>query len=379
MSSFFLVDRDWHEWHRAYDAVGSPLALRLEMVQRCIADALTAAPAGPIRVISMCAGEARDLLGALDGHPRAADVRGRLVELDPELAATARSRAPDSIEVLCGDAGASDAYAGAVPADLALVCGVFGNITDADMERTIRALPELCAPGATVIWTRHRRPPDLTPTVRGWFADTGFKEIDFVTPDGFIFGIGVNRFAGAPRPFVPGKQYFDFVGYGALAEACQGCGFIYARGRAENLAWLKSDATTFVAQLQTYDDEAVRRRPEPVVWSPLEYACHVRDVLRIQTERVAQAQREDHPTYTPMGREERVVDDRYNEQDPAVVASELLAAAEAFIALLESLDDAGWARTGVYNYPTPESRDMDWMAAHTDHELYHHRLDITPR
>jgi hypothetical protein len=36
--------------------------------------------------------------------------------------------------VICTDAGVTDVYAGAVPADLLLVCGVFGNIGDADVQ-----------------------------------------------------------------------------------------------------------------------------------------------------------------------------------------------------------------------------------------------------
>src|SRR5438105_9868186 len=126
---------DWREWHEAYNREGSPLARRLAVVQRGIAAVLDAAPPGPIRVVSMCAGEGRDVLGVLENHPRRADVAGRLVELDPELAATARAGAPATVEVLCADAGLAASYAGAVPADLALVCGVFGNITEADMMR----------------------------------------------------------------------------------------------------------------------------------------------------------------------------------------------------------------------------------------------------
>ena len=141
---------DWHEWHEAYDRADSPLSRRLAVVQACIADALDAAPPGPIRVVSMCAGEGRDLLGVVASHPRRADVRGRLVELDAGLATTARSHAPDGIEVECADAGTTASYAGAVPADLVLVCGVFGNITDADMMGTIDLVPTLCAPNATV-------------------------------------------------------------------------------------------------------------------------------------------------------------------------------------------------------------------------------------
>ena len=99
-----------------------------------------------------------------------------------------------------------------MPAELVLACGVFGNISDDDIARTIETLPSLCAPGATVIWTRHRRPPDRTAEVRQWFVDAGFDEVAFESPDGFVFGVGVNRLARAPGPFVPGVKMFDFVG-----------------------------------------------------------------------------------------------------------------------------------------------------------------------
>src|SRR5690242_10949974 len=164
------MPRDWHEWHRAYDQPDSPLSRRLRVVQQNVRAALDVAPPGDIRVISMAAGEARDILGVLDDHPRRDDVRGRLVELDPELAAVARSRAPARLDVFVGDAGQTASYANALPADLVLVCGVFGNITDDDMFHTVGRLPMLCAPGATVIWTRHRRPPDITPRVRDAFT-----------------------------------------------------------------------------------------------------------------------------------------------------------------------------------------------------------------
>ena len=75
-------------------------------------------------------------------------------------------------------------------------------------------------------------------------------------------------------------------------------------------------------------------------------------------------------------RDERVVEARYNAQDPDVVASEVLAAADACVATLDALDDAGWLRRGVYNYPEPQLRTVELIAIHTLHELLHHRVDI---
>ena len=72
-----------------------------------------------------------------------------LVELDPDLAERARSRAAQmsaTIEVVTGDASSTSSYAGAVPADVVLACGIFGNVTDDDIHNTVEHLPSLCAP-----------------------------------------------------------------------------------------------------------------------------------------------------------------------------------------------------------------------------------------
>ena len=166
--------RDWAAWHEAYDNPDSPLAQRLLAVQARISEALDQAPAGPIRAVSICAGQGRDLIDVLREHPRRRDVAARLVELDPRNAAAARQRAAAAglaqVEVVTGDAAQTGAYAGLIPAGLVLACGVFGNITDGDVARTIRCCAGLCAPGGTVVWTRGRREPDLIPQICDWFA-----------------------------------------------------------------------------------------------------------------------------------------------------------------------------------------------------------------
>ena len=202
--------KDWIAWHVAYDE-DTPLHYRLLAVQRQIRDTLLARPSGPIRLISACAGEGRDLFGALVDHPRAADVHGRLVEFDGELAERASAHAPPGIEVVRADAGSTDAYLDAVPADLVLVCGVFGNVSDKDIEGTVRALPMLCARGATVIWTRHRRPPDLTLDIRRWFTAAGFELVAFDAPEAFEWSVGVHRFVADPEPIVAGRHLFSFL------------------------------------------------------------------------------------------------------------------------------------------------------------------------
>ncbi|HEU5150905.1 MAG TPA: hypothetical protein VFU19_10435 [Iamia sp.] len=207
-----MVGRDWVAWHGAYGEEGHPLRDRLAAVVDLVATAVAAAPPGPVRVASLCAGDGRDLATALADHPRRADVVAHLVELDPTLAAAARRRlatAGVAGEVVTGDAGHSGVLAGVVPVDVLLLVGIFGNVPDADVERTIAAVPSLCRTGATVLWTRHRRAPDLTPAIRRWFDAAGCTRLALRTGDGEgrrAWTAGAEQ-VGAVAPFAPGPLF----------------------------------------------------------------------------------------------------------------------------------------------------------------------------
>jgi hypothetical protein len=208
--------KDWVAWHAAYDDPQSPLSTRLRAVRRHLSDALDAVPPGPVRLVSLCAGQGHDVLGVLPGHPRGPQVSAVLVEADPQNAALAREGAGQAglpqVQVRQADAARVANYADALPADVLLLCGIFGNVSDDDIERTAAAAPALCAPGATVMWTRHRRAPDLTPRVRGWFRASGFDEVAFDVPDQTLTGVsvGVGRLAVAPPAALPQAPLFTF-------------------------------------------------------------------------------------------------------------------------------------------------------------------------
>jgi hypothetical protein len=209
-----MSQNDWFAWHSSYDDPGSVLSRRAVMVRDRLAEALDRCRPGRVQVVSMCAGQGRDILGVLARHPRAGDIAARLVESDPRNAALARQGAAAcaGTEVVEADAGCTDAYAGAVPADIVLACGVFGNISDDDIHRTVAAFPSLCAPGAVVIWTRHRLEPDLTPQVRDWFRSAGFAEEAFGVSDDALMAVGAHRLTGEALPFRAGQYLFRFNG-----------------------------------------------------------------------------------------------------------------------------------------------------------------------
>lgn len=207
--------KDWVAWHRAYAEPSSSLSVRLRRVRAHLSRALDEAPAGPVRLVSLCAGQGHDVIGVLPGHRRRGDVRAVLVEADADNAVLAREAAAQaglaSLEVRRADASTLSSFADALPADVLLLCGIFGNVSDHDIQRTVGAAPALCRLGATVIWTRHRRPPDLTPQVRAWFTASGFEEVAFdALGTDTLTGVGVNRLRHAPAVTLPVGPLFTF-------------------------------------------------------------------------------------------------------------------------------------------------------------------------
>jgi hypothetical protein len=147
--------RDYVRWHDQYDDPGSSLSRRLAMV-RDVLDADLDARAGTVRLLSLCAGDGRDVLGVLAHRQDANRVVATLVETEPELVGRAWAAAgavAASVEVVAADAGRSDTYVGlpTVPADVVLLVGVLGNFSEPDVAATVAAMPALCAPGATLV------------------------------------------------------------------------------------------------------------------------------------------------------------------------------------------------------------------------------------
>ncbi len=213
----------WVEWHRQYDDPESPRSRRLAAVQQQLRDAIDHAPKGRIRLISMCAGQGRDVIGVLADHPRSGEVDALLVELNPELVADAQSLADaanlSNVKIVTGDAALTNSYAEAVPAEIIMVCGVFGRPSDEDIKQIITELPHLGTQGAVAIWTKEGvGMVDRRPLVRSFFTEVGFEEITYYTEEGTTFGVGSNRWNGAPLPFRPDRQMFTFRDVGAEAR-----------------------------------------------------------------------------------------------------------------------------------------------------------------
>lgn len=158
--------------------------------------------------------------------------------------------------------------------------------------------------------------------------------------------------------------------------ACEECGYGYdSLTRQQIVEALPDLAEQIGAVLTGTPATALRAHLRPASWSALEYGCHVRDVMRIQRERVLLAQVESMPMFASMRRDERAIEEKYNEQNPAAVATAIRVGARDLADTLTGFDDGAWLRIGIYPWPESHVRTVEWIGRRSVHELAHHLFD----
>lgn len=121
-------------------------------------------------------------------------------------------------------------------------------------------------------------------------------------------------------------------------------------------------------------DPAVRERRNAGVWSPLEYACHVRDVFRIYTYRLGLMLTEDGPEFPNWDQDETAVADGYGEQVPGTVIAELVEAGGKLADAFEAVPDDAWTRTGSRSDGAHFT--IETFARYFVHDPIHHLHDV---
>ena len=170
-----------------------------------------------------------------------------------------------------------------------------------------------------------------------------------------------------PAPVEPDTKDWTWV----LARPCPECGLDAAAVPAGQVAQRGRDnAAAWAAVLAG----PVRERPAPATWSPLEYGCHVRDVLRLYDERLVLMLEQDDPLYANWDQDATAVEQRYGEQDPAVVADELAQAARRVADRFAALAPEQWARTGRRS--DGASFSVTSFSQYFLHDVVHHLHDV---
>jgi hypothetical protein len=157
-----------------------------------------------------------------------------------------------------------------------------------------------------------------------------------------------------------------------LGKRCPECGMTAEDVRLADVApRVRQSVARWRAVLARAD---VRDRPDESSWSPLEYACHVRDVCHLFDERLVLMLEHDEPSFANWDQDATAVEERYDQQDPDRVAEELAAEAEAIAARFVAVrpDQAG--RSGrrsdgsVFTVAT--------LGQYFLHDLVHHEHDV---
>ncbi|MBB5918407.1 hypothetical protein BJY24_007319 [Nocardia transvalensis] len=190
-------------------------------------------------------------------------------------------------------------------------------------------------------------------------------------------------------PIVPDDKDWTWV----LSATCPECGFDGPGTGYEQVPDLTRDAAARFAVVLRRPEAAVR--PDESTWSPLEYAAHVRDVCRIFTHRLdialtgtGAAPVADIPAYDPAvtldsagvpmfsnwDQDATATAARYGDQDPATVATALLAAAETVSRAFESVPPADRARAARRSNGSDFT--VDSMSRYFAHDLVHHLHDV---
>lgn len=157
-----------------------------------------------------------------------------------------------------------------------------------------------------------------------------------------------------------------------LDRVCPECGIAAATIPAEDIA------ARIVAWTAPWPEVLARpdatRRPAAGVWSPLEYACHVRDVCRLFDDRLRSMLDEENPTFANWDQDETAVSDRYGEQDPATVGAELVEAGRRLAERYAAVAGDQWERTGTRSNGSRFT--VLTLGQYGLHDIGHHLVDV---
>jgi len=157
-----------------------------------------------------------------------------------------------------------------------------------------------------------------------------------------------------------------------LERPCAECGFLAADLPTRELP---SRIGEWAQRWRTVLGRDNRRvRPEPGVWSPLEYGCHVRDVLRVFDKRVRLMLADEAPTFENWDQDETALVERYDEQDPIRVADELTLAAAVLAVTFAEVPDDAWGRTGLRSNGSHFT--VESIGRYFAHDVVHHLHDV---
>lgn len=162
-----------------------------------------------------------------------------------------------------------------------------------------------------------------------------------------------------------------------LERPCRECGLTAADVEPAAVGELvRASLPRWRAALERPD---VTQRPDPSTWSVLEYGCHVRDVFTIFRARLGLVLTHGGPDgegarFENWDQDATAVEERYGEQDPAVVSAELSSAGEQLADAFSAVPDRAWDHVGLRSNGSAFTTAT--LAQYCWHDVAHHLVDV---
>jgi hypothetical protein len=131
----------------------------------------------------------------------------------------------------------------------------------------------------------------------------------------------------------------------------------------------------FIAQARArHQPDLIRVRPEPAVWSALEYTAHMRDVVDFYIGRIERVLHENRPTLPAVDFTSMAEIRRYRDEDVETALDALDRRATAASAQLGQLAAEDWSRVGLGS--EGGERSVLTLARRLAHDGHHHLVDL---
>ena len=121
------------------------------------------------------------------------------------------------------------------------------------------------------------------------------------------------------------------------------------------------------------DRERVRAKPDPDVWSSLEYVVHVRDSVRYHGALTNRALKEDRPQFEVPNPDAIAQNQGYNDADLDEVLDSLEQQTTRLAARVRSLDEDDLDRVVIR---AGDEITLRYMVGNAAHECHHHLQDV---
>lgn len=174
--------------------------------------------------------------------------------------------------------------------------------------------------------------------------------------------------ANEPDQVVPDTKDWTWV----LTTTCPECGLTAGDIDTKTVTDLIPDQVARWQEVLFRPDVGSRTRLG--AWSPLEYACHVRDVYGVFAERTRLVLQEDKPTFPDWDQDRAAVVGRYPAQEPGAVARDLAAAAGSYASILTQVPNGGWERVGLRSNGSRFT--LATLTQYLMHDVLHHLWDV---